>query len=104
MLRELVETVRREPHITTAGLLERFRTHEEGRHLGRLASTEMPPDEEFDPAPELAECLRRLALDGNREKINFLIEKQKHSSLSDAEKWQLRELGKKTAASRENNG
>ncbi len=89
LLRELVETVRREPNITTAGLLERFRTHEEGRHLGRLASAEIPPDEEFDPAPELAECLRRLALDGNREKINFLIEKQKHSSLSDAEKWQL---------------
>lgn len=104
LLRILVETVRGEPNITTAGLLERFRNHEEGRYLGRLAGTEIPPDDEFDPAPELAECLRRLALDGNREKINFLIEKQRHSSLTDAEKWQLRELGKKTGASHENNG
>jgi DNA primase len=101
LLQELIETVQAEPNITTAGLLERFRQHEEGRHLGRLASSEMPADEDFDPASELAECLHQLGLAGEREKIEFLIEKQKHNSLTDGEMQQLRELARRSGLNRD---
>ena len=92
LLIALIETVQAEPNITTAGLLERFRHDEQGRHLGKLAATELPGDEEFDAAAELADCIDHLALAGRKERIDFLIEKQKLSGLSEAEKAELRQL------------
>ena len=92
LLHDLIENVQEEPHITTAGLLERWRHDEEGRHLGKLAAIEVPEEEDFDPAAELEACLDQLALAGRRERIDFLIEKQKLSSLSDDEKGELRAL------------
>ena len=92
LLLALIETVQSEPNITTAGLLERFRHDEQGRHLGKLAATELPEDEDFDAAAELAECIDQLALAGRKERIDFLIEKQKLSELSEAEKAELRQL------------
>jgi len=73
-------------------VLERWRHDEEGRHLGKLAAIEVPEEEDFDPAAELEACLDQLALAGRRERIDFLIEKQKLSSLSDDEKSELRAL------------
>ena len=65
LLRALIETVQAEPNISTAGLLERWRHDEQGRHLGKLAATEVPADEDFDPVLELDECLDQLALAGH---------------------------------------
>ena len=92
LLIALIETVQAEPNITTAGLLERFRHDEQGRHLGKLAASELPDDEDFDAAAELAECIDQLALAGRKERVDFLIEKQKLSGLSEAEKAELRQL------------
>ncbi len=92
LLHKLIETVQDEPHITTAGLLERYRGDEQGRHLGKLAAVELPEEDDFDPAAELMACLDQLALAGRRERIDFLIEKQKLSSLTDDEKSELRQL------------
>ncbi|MEN8198273.1 MAG: toprim domain-containing protein, partial [Pseudomonadota bacterium] len=93
LLRELIETVQAEPTMTTAGLLERWRTHEEGRHLGKLAAVELPGSEDFDAAAELEQCIAQLALAGKRERVDFLIEKERLSSLSDAERSELQQLG-----------
>jgi DNA primase len=65
LLHDLIETVQSEPNITTAGLLERW------RHVA---------------------CLEQLALAGRRERIDFLIEKQRDSALSDEELAELRQL------------
>jgi len=92
LLAALIETVQSEPNITTAGLLERWRHDEKGRHLGKLAASDMPMDEEFDAAAELQECLRQLAVTGRKERIEFLIEKQRVTGLSDDEKFELQAL------------
>ncbi len=92
LLQALIETVHDEPNITTAGLLERWRHDEQGRHLGKLAATEVPSDEDFDPALELEECLAQLVQAGRRERIEFLIEKQGVTGLTDDEKNELRAL------------
>ncbi len=92
LLQALIEMVRTEPNITTAGLLERWRHDEQGRHLGKLAAAEVPLDDDFDPSAELGECLDQLAIAGRKERINFLIEKQRVNGLSDDEKSELREL------------
>jgi len=97
LLRDLIETVQAEPALTTAGLLERWRNHEEGRHLGKLVAVEMPDDEDFDPGAELADSLRQLAAAGARDRIDLLIEKQKLNPLSDDEKDELRTLGRRAA-------
>ena len=92
VLRTLIETVQREPHITTAGLLERWRHDDTGRHLGKLAAVEIPATDDFDPGAELAECLDQLAVAGRRDRIDFLIEKQRLDALSDEERAELRRL------------
>ncbi len=92
LLLALIETVQSEPTITTAGLLERYRHDEQGRHLGKLAAIELPADDEFDAAAELAECLDQLATAGRKQRIEFLIEKQRVSGLSEDEKSELRTL------------
>ncbi len=93
LLRQLIETVQQEPDITTAGLLERWRHDESGRHLGRLAAVELPDDDDFDAAAELHECLAQLAALGRRERVDYLIQKQRVSNLSDDEMSELRRLG-----------
>ena len=92
LLRSLIETVQAEPNITTAGLLERWRHDDEGRHLGKLVASEVPLDEDFDAAAELADCLEQLETAGRKERITFLIEKQRVNGLSDEEKTELQEL------------
>ncbi len=92
LLHDLIETVQKEPNITTAGLLERWRHDDQGRHLGKLAAIEVPEDEDFDPVAELSDCLDQLALAGRRERIDFLIEKQRVNPLDEDEKAELRQL------------
>lgn len=92
LLRQLIESVQADPHITTAGLLERFRQDEEGRHLGRLAATEIPAGDEFDAKAEFLDCAAQLAAAAARERRSYLIEKQKESGLTEDEKSELTRL------------
>ncbi len=92
LLGRLIETAQAEPNISTAGLLERWRHDDEGRHLGKLAAVELPEEEDFDAAAELRDCLDQLAAAGRRERVDFLIEKQRLESLSEDEKSELRRL------------
>jgi len=92
LLLRLIESVQEDPTITTAGLLERWRHEDEGRHLGKLAAVELPNDEEFDPAAELHDCLDQLAAAGRRRRVDLLIEKQRVNTLSDEERAELRQL------------
>ena len=49
-------------------------------------------DEEFDAGAELQECLQQLATAGRKERIEFLIEKQRVTGLNDDEKSELQQL------------
>lgn len=91
LLRELIETVQKEPNMTTAGILERWRNREEGRHLGKLAAVEVPDDEDFDATAELEQSLDQLAAFRQRERVDNLIKKERVSTLSDTERTELRE-------------
>ncbi len=92
LLHDLIEIIQSEADITTAGLLERFRDHGEGQHLGKLAAFEMPDSEDFDAAAELADCIAQLGQASRRDRIDNLIEKQRLGALSAAEKDELRGL------------
>ena len=92
LLHALIETVQAEPNITTAGLLERWRHDEQGRHLGKLAVFELPAEDDFDAAAELQACLDQLAVAGRKDRIEILIEKQRLRSLNEDERAELRQL------------
>ena len=92
LLHDLIETVQSDPDITTAGLLERWRHDEQGKHLGKLAASELPAEDEFDPEAELRDCLAQLAAAGRRDRVDYLIEKQRVNPLTDEEKAELRQL------------
>lgn len=92
LLRTLIETAQSEPDITTAGLLERWRHDEQGRHLGKLAAADIPLDDDFDAGAELGECLQQLAQAGHRERVDYLIEKQRVNGMNDTEKAELKRL------------
>ena len=100
LLIRLIETVRTEPNITTAGLVERFRQDDEGRHLGKLAAAELPLEDDFDAGAELAHCLRRLGQTAHEDRIEFLIQKQRDGSLDSDGIAELRRLlkGRKAVA------
>ena len=100
LLIRLLEAVRSEPGITTAGLVERFRHDDEGRHLGKLAAAELPLEEDFDADAELEECIARLSQTANEDRIDFLIQKQRDDSLDDERIAELRRLlkGRKSVA------
>lgn len=98
LLRDIIETAQADPTLTTAGLLERFRSHADGGHLGKLAAVEMPDPDGFDAAAELADCLQQLAAAGARDRVEILIEKERLKSLSSAEKDELRGIGRSGAS------
>ena len=97
LLRDIIETVQAEPNISTAVLLERWRRDPQGRHLGKLAAVELPDDDEFDAAAELAQCISQLVQAGVHDRIEFLIEKERVGSLTAEEKSELRELSQRPA-------
>jgi len=91
LLFSLIKTTQSETSITTAGLLERWRDDKQGQHLGKLVVTDLPISNEFDAAAELEECLNQIAIASHKERIEFLIEKQRFSGLSEEEKLELKQ-------------
>ncbi len=92
LLAELIEELRVSPHITTAGILERWRDREDGPHLAKLATAEVLVDEE-QAAKDLQEGLRRLARDeGPARRTEVLLAKADKEGLSEEEKRELKGL------------
>ena len=92
LLYELIKTSKKEPKITTAGLIERWRDDKEGKHLGKLAAMELPEHEDFDAMEELKNCINQLIVLANRKRIHALIEKEKQTLITDKEKTELLDL------------
>jgi DNA primase len=91
LLLELIETLEGNPNLTTGALLERFRDHESGRHLAKLAAEEIASlgeglEQEFRDS---LEKLQRLAED---QRFAELARKGRQGQLSDAEKREFARL------------
>jgi len=90
ILQELLETLRKNPHLTTAQLLERWPDEAVRRHLGRLAATSL---EVFDDqAEQFAGCLAKLAAKARRAAAREARGKLRPSDLTEEEKEALRRL------------
>ncbi len=91
LLLELIETLEGNPNLTTGALLERFRDHESGRHLAKLAAEEIASlDEGLEREfKDSLEKLQRLAED---QRFAELARKERQGQLSDAEKREFTRL------------
>ena len=88
---ELIECLRAQPGMTTGGLVERFREHEAGAAIAKLASAADPPSggalgEEF------LDCLERLRRTPMEHRFQELRERDREGRLSESEKRELRTL------------
>lgn len=97
LLAGMLDLLAGNPHFNTAAVLERWRDHEYGRYLTRLAQEEaLIPAEKLED--EFADVMRRLRIRYLDQQIETLRAKP-FSSLSADEKGLLRQLlGEKTAA------
>ena len=72
LLAELLDLTKSNPTLKTGAIVERFRAHDEGRHLAKLAS---------EAAPELDEGLEREFRD-TLEKLEKMVEEQRFAELA----------------------
>ncbi len=91
LLLELLELTRRHPHMTTGGILEHWRGRTEEPHLARLAATPVAIGHDgFEP--EFQGAVQRLIEQRNSRKVEYLLQKERRSGLTAAEKDELRQL------------
>jgi DNA primase len=93
VLRELLETARSEPKLTTAQLVERWRERPEGVRLAELAGLESLVQDPKAAARELSTVLERMGRElGPEKRLNELIRLDRERRLSDEEKKEIQGL------------
>jgi DNA primase len=93
VLRELLETARAEPKLTTAQLVERWRDRPEGGRIAELAGEESLVGDARAAGRELASLLERIGTElGPERRLNELIELAKERRLSGAEQKEFQGL------------
>jgi DNA primase len=97
LLCEILDISRQNPHINTAGLLERFRDRAEAPHLESLLTEEMLL-EESGAALELNDCLERILATRQGARLAELVAKAESRQLTSEELEELRGLHRRSAA------
>ena len=93
VLRELLETARSEPKLTTAQLVERWRERPEGARLAELAGEESLVADAKAAGRELGSLLDRIGQElGPDRRLNELIELARERRLSTAEQKEFQGL------------
>jgi DNA primase len=93
VLRELLETARAEPKLTTAQLIERWRERPEGARLAELAGLESLVRDPKAAGQELSTLLERMGRElGPEKRLNELIRLDRERRLSDEEKKEIQGL------------
>jgi DNA primase len=93
VLRELLETARAEPRLTTAQLVERWRDRPEGARLAELAGTESLVADPRAAGRELVSLLERVGTElGPEKRLNELIELARERRLTEPEQKEFQGL------------
>ncbi len=92
LLIELIENIRRDPHVSPAILLERYRDSEAGRHLQRIAAWQPPGLEQAGVARMYRDAIERLRSLHEEQRLERLLFKADSEGLSEDEKRELNDL------------
>ena len=93
---ELVETLKNNPDLTTAGLVEHFREHPQGGALMRIASGDAPPAGAALEA-EFLDCLERVRREHGEARFQALRQRVRDGVASDAEQREYAALAQRQA-------
>jgi DNA primase len=96
LLRELLQTIRAQPQINSAALVERLEDPDMRRHLAKLTVLDLGIVD--DAETQFTGTLRGLAKEQVRAERENLLAKSRHGPLSEEEKQRLRELFRVPAA------
>jgi len=91
LLREIVDFCAPRPDITTAGLLEKWREHPAGAHMGKLAADDLLVDDKIREVHWQA-TLDHIALQVASQRLEELIEQQRQGALAPEQTERLRQL------------
>jgi DNA primase len=91
LLLELFELLQRQPGLNTGAILEHWRGREESRHLHKLAQW-TPLTDKLDLEAEIRGHLSQIAHQVTEKRINALLQEERHRSLNDTEKQELKAL------------
>ncbi|MCF6226987.1 MAG: DNA primase [Xanthomonadales bacterium] len=91
LLREIVDFCASRPDITTAGLLEQWREHPAGAHMGKLAADDLLVDDKIREVHWQA-TLGHIALQVASQRLEPVIEQQRQGVLTVEQKELLRQL------------
>jgi DNA primase len=90
LLRQLVEFIAKNPHISCGAIVEHWREQEAGRHLAKLATQPIViPDEGLEN--EIRDVVSKLASQHQEQLVDGLLAKAHLGDLTDAEKQQLQQ-------------
>ena len=92
LLVAVLDLLRERPDLKTASLIEHFREHAEGRHLGRLAAAGPPPGDESRMAEELRDALAGLYKELDEQRFALLTAKSRVGTLTEEERGEFLEL------------
>ncbi len=92
LLHALLTELVLEPAESTAQVLERWRERPDGSHLARLASAEELVPGAMAAQHELQDAVERLLKEGEKRRLDRLLEKDRASGLSAEEKLELKDL------------
>jgi DNA primase len=93
LLAELLATLREEPELSTAQLLERWREKPDGAHLARLAAGETLVPDVAAANRDLAEALQKLLAEyGPGQRVDLLLRRAADQGLTQDEKIELQGL------------
>ncbi len=92
LLIELIENIRRDPHVSPAILLERYRDSEAGRHLQRIAAWQPPGLEQAGVERMYRDAIERLRSLHEEQRLERLLFKADSEGLSEDEKRELNAL------------
>jgi DNA primase len=91
LLLQVIDTIRRQPYITTSGLLERFRGASDEKLIRNLAQSELiTPDDGIEA--EFAGAVSRILQQENEKRLVNLLEKADNKTLTATERDELRSL------------
>ncbi len=91
LLKQLLELLKDNPHLTLSAILEHWRDREEGRYMMKLAQWRHPLGE-ADLAAEFQGALNRIYARRGEKRTNQLLSKARDSGLTPEEKDELRQL------------
>ena len=92
LLKQLLDLLHQNPHLTTGSLMEHWREKPEYNQLVTLASWDLMMEDDDRHTEVFRDSISKLFVELGQKRLDSLVAKQKNSQLTESEKQELRQL------------